>query len=261
MRNFLVLMCVLSCCTNVLAQKILSLKPFIGRQTPICRFDKNFPAPDGLSVKPLRMEWSPGILLALKLNSNWTVQSGIAMGWTGWHLKDKKSDANFSDRPDGLSAFHQTNQVQLLVQRRITTVNTLNISPGRDNYLLNFDLYLTAGLIYSIIPRYGSQADSTIFKRYMHNGKPESNFSYHKFLHRHSNSIYIGLGTQFYSRNNARFDLTLYYSQGLTDVMEIEVDYRQNDDRYKAKLRTRGSVFGATLAYPIRLKTFERKSV
>ncbi|MFC5269144.1 hypothetical protein [Adhaeribacter terreus] len=261
MKKVLVVICVLSCCTNVFAQKILYLKPFIGRQAPLCRFDQNFPNPEGLSVKPLRMEWSPGVLLALKLNADWTVQSGIDMGWTGWHMKNKKTKENFSDSPDGSSAFHQTNQLQLLVQRRITTVNALNLGRSKGNYLLNFDLYITAGMVYNLIPRFGSEADSIILKRYTYNGTSEIDYSYYNFLRRKSSAVYLGLGTQFYSRNNARFDFTIYYSQGFTDVMAIEIDYRENDNRHKTKLRTRGSVIGATLAYPIRLKTFERKSV
>src|SRR5688572_9086644 len=94
------------------AQKILSLKPFIGRQTPLCRFDKSASIPADVTIKPSQMTWSPGVWLTLKLNSGWAVQTGIEMGWTGWHLKNKKSEKSSSDDQEGFRAFHQTNQLQ-----------------------------------------------------------------------------------------------------------------------------------------------------
>ena len=263
MKKILAFLCALGCCQNLSAQKTLYLKPFIGRQTTLSRFDKNFDNPDDVTVRPLSMNWSPGAYLVLKLNDDWTVQSGVESGFTGWHFKQKNPAGNFAGNQKGESAYHRADRLQLLVQRRLATVMALNLNPEKNIYLLNFDFYVSAGLSYNMIPsRSGPYpTDTTIIDRYVYNRRPEYDYAYHKFLRWHSGAIYIGFGTQFYHQDNARFDFTVFYSQGLTDVMVVEVNYRQGDNRHIAKLRTRVSVIGATLAYPIRLKTFERKSV
>lgn len=261
-KRLLVLLCVLGSGQLVCAQKILYLKPVIGRQTPVCRFDKSIPNEKGL-IEPLwRMNWSYGALLALKLNDDWTIQTGLENGFTGWHFRRSSESTAIANNVEGYWAFHQTHRLELLVQRRLLTVMALNLDPEKELYLLNFDLYATAGVSYNLIPKRGAGTDSTILGTYPDNNPPESDHSYYRFLRTRSGAIYVGIGTQFYHQNNPRFDFTLFYSQGLSDVLAVEIiNNRQGNLRTVAKLRTRGSVIGATLAYPIRLKTFERKRV
>jgi hypothetical protein len=94
----------------------------------------------------LRMGWTPGIWLTLKLNDDWTVQSGVEEGWSGWNFKRNNPEGNFSGNPEGSWAYHRTDRLQLLVQRRLATVTALNLNPEKDSYLLKFDFYVTAGL-------------------------------------------------------------------------------------------------------------------
>ena len=262
MKNALLLSAFLFISGNISGQKILSLKPFIGRQTPLCRLVKQDPNADALTVsQPLVMNWSPGIWLTLKLNDDWTVQSGLEAGLSGWHFDFKKNQRFINKWREGYYAFHRTNRLQFLVQRRLRTITALNLNPENETYVLNFDFYVTAGFVYTHVPARGSGTDTTLFNGYEYNGQMEFDYTYDKFTHRNNGGIYIGVGAQFYHHANARVDLTLYYSQGLSDILITEFNFRQGDTRHQATIKTRGSVFGATLAYPIRLKTFERKQV
>jgi hypothetical protein len=67
-----------------------------------------------------------------------------------------------------------------------------------------------------------------------------------------------GVTARFYRLGKERLNLSVYYTQGLTDMLRVPVEYRYNSQRGATTLRVRGSGFSATLGLPIRLKTFRK---
>ncbi|GAB3296014.1 hypothetical protein ACFQT0_21105 [Hymenobacter humi] len=67
-----------------------------------------------------------------------------------------------------------------------------------------------------------------------------------------------GVTARFYRLGRERLNLSIYYTQGLTDMLRVPVAYQYNSQRGATTLRVRGSGFSATLGLPIRLKTFRK---
>ena len=65
-----------------------------------------------------------------------------------------------------------------------------------------------------------------------------------------------GVTARFYHLGKERLNLSLYYTQGLTDMLLVPVEYRYNTQRGATTLHVRGSGFSATLGVPLRLATF-----
>ncbi|WP_126546656.1 hypothetical protein [Hymenobacter amundsenii] len=65
-----------------------------------------------------------------------------------------------------------------------------------------------------------------------------------------------GVTARFYRLGKERLNLSVYYTQGLTDMLLVPVQYQYNSQRGATTLHIRGSGFSATLGVPIRLKTF-----
>ncbi|MFC4793605.1 hypothetical protein ACFPAF_16025 [Hymenobacter endophyticus] len=72
--------------------------------------------------------------------------------------------------------------------------------------------------------------------------------------------VTAGATARFYRLGKERLNLSLYYTQGLTDMLLVPVEYRYNSQRGSTTLRIRGSGFSATLGVPIRLKTFKKSA-
>ncbi|OGX87635.1 hypothetical protein BEN47_00225 [Hymenobacter lapidarius] len=67
-----------------------------------------------------------------------------------------------------------------------------------------------------------------------------------------------GVTARFYRRGKERLTLSVYYTQGLTDMLLVPVEYRYGPQRGATTLHVRGSGVSATLGYPLRLATFGR---
>ncbi|NVO83414.1 hypothetical protein HW556_00815 [Hymenobacter sp. P5252] len=65
-----------------------------------------------------------------------------------------------------------------------------------------------------------------------------------------------GVTARFYRLGKERLNLSIYYTQGLTDMLLVPVQYQYNSQRGATTLHIRGSGVSATLGVPIRLKTF-----
>jgi len=66
-----------------------------------------------------------------------------------------------------------------------------------------------------------------------------------------------GVTARFYRLGKERLNLSVYYTQGLTDMLLVPVEYKYNSQKGATTLHVRGSGFSATLGVPIRLKTFK----
>jgi len=64
-----------------------------------------------------------------------------------------------------------------------------------------------------------------------------------------------GVTARFYRLGKERLNLSIYYTQGLTDMLLVPVQYQYNSQRGATTLHIRGTGFSATLGVPIRLKT------
>ena len=69
-----------------------------------------------------------------------------------------------------------------------------------------------------------------------------------------------GVTARFYRLGKERLNLSVYYTQGLTDMLLVPVAYRYNSQRGATTLHVRGSGFSATLGLPLRLVTFGKES-
>lgn len=67
-----------------------------------------------------------------------------------------------------------------------------------------------------------------------------------------------GVTARFYRLGKERLNLSIYYTQGLTDMLLVPVQYQYNSQRGATTLHVRGSGVSATLGVPIRLKTFSK---
>ena len=65
-----------------------------------------------------------------------------------------------------------------------------------------------------------------------------------------------GVTARFYRLGKERLNLSVSYTQGLTDMLLVPVAYRYNTQRGATTLHVRGSGLSATLGVPLRLATF-----
>ena len=75
---------------------------------------------------------------------------------------------------------------------------------------------------------------------------------------RFGGSLIGGITSKFYRLGKEKLNLSFYYTQGLTDMLLVPVNYRYNSETGNTTLHVRGSGFSATLGVPIRLKTFSK---
>ena len=66
-------------------------------------------------------------------------------------------------------------------------------------------------------------------------------------------SAFLGLGLQFFSYNKDRLQLNIFYSQGLKEIADGQVNYFFEGKDYAGVLGSRGSFFTIQVAYPIQL--------
>ncbi|MBB4603235.1 hypothetical protein HNQ93_002999 [Hymenobacter luteus] len=202
-------------------------------------------------------------MLRLQVRENWGISAGYSGSTLGWayslKVPDKYTVNPFEGERRGHSTGRYMHQFPLLFSKRISEYNIKEIDTVRHTYLASFrlDIVLGSGLNWNTRNcsgcgqlNSGSLAYDTI------------DFS-QRIINKQSFGTFIigGITARFYRLNKERLNLSIYYTQGLTDMLLVPVEYRYNSQRGSTTLHVRGSGFSATLGVPIRLKTFKNAVV
>jgi hypothetical protein len=244
------------------AQKKLFLKPHLGGQAPYAHYDRSVGKDNTFKPRYFDITDNYGIILQLKLNDTWRIATGWSKGNIGWGNKIRTPD-KFSKNPYKGSSLHHSvsnyiHRFPVQISRKLKTIAYLPIDRNQNLYLFNFELHVLSGISIDHIDhksRFDDYEEKWTFP-YKDEILYQERIS---ILNRWGASAMAGLGMQFYRLGKERFDLNLFYSQGIRNMIQSDVSYTMNTETRHSRMLTRGSFIGATLGYPIRLKTFKSK--
>ena len=181
--------------------------------------------------------------------------SGSTLGW-GYNLRVPSSSTHnpyrgeWAARATGL----YMHQFPVLINRTVGRYNIREIDTLKHLYLVSFKLDIVGGVG---INRLGNSCldcgslsggglyDTIDFKQTV------------SVRHKWGMSLLGGVTARFYRLGKERLNLSLYYTQGMTTMVVVPVEYRYNSQQGSSKLNVRGSGLSATLGIPIRIKTFK----
>lgn len=244
------------------AQHKLFVKPHIGAQVPFARYDRSIGKASTFKPKYFDITDNLGVTLQLKLSEVWGLEAGWSKGNIGWgyqiSIPEHLLNAPYPRpvRKHSLSNYIHRFPLQALYAFRDVTYFPLN--KQRNLYLFNFRLHAIAGASLDYID-HKSAFDSGVVE--LSTSVPSSNYiSFTEEVTIRSRwgvSARLGIGMQYLHNGKERLELNLYYSQGLRDMVQADVDYLMNSESRSTRMLARGSFIGLTLAYPIRLKIFD----
>jgi hypothetical protein len=195
-------------------------------------------------------------MLRLQLSEKFGIATGYSgsdLGW-GYSIQVPKEFSVNPFHPDkmGSSTGAYMHQFPLMLSKTIGGYNIREIDTVQHLYLASFrlDAILGGGL-----NRFGN---NLLEEKYtVSSGYDLIEFRATPILRRKWGQFLIGgVTARFYRLGMERLNLSLYYTQGLTDMLLVPVEYRYNTQRGATTLRVRGSGFSATLGLPLRLATF-----
>lgn len=269
MKKILALVATILAIQNAVAQKVLYLKPALGAQWTLCTADKSMGDNQVFGASKGGINPSIGFLAELALNEKWALAAGWHVGSIGWGYS-LEMPAHLTKNPAGIgSTGWSTTSVSMhrfpvLVKRNFTELSWGKTSADNLARQNKLTFYAQGGVSFDFLPatRFGENTNAFIGSGVADSyGDTTIYFESTGALHKFNASAIVGLGTQLYLKNQQRLDVTLFYSRGLRTMIREDVVYQLNSYHNDGRIFSRGSVIGATLAYPIRLKTCERKSV
>jgi hypothetical protein len=109
-------------------------------------------------------------------------------------------------------------------------------------YLFNFNLKALGGFSYNHLAKHSEENEvRNIFYGTMK----------YTVANRNSFSLLTGFVCEFNSYNKRNFQLTVWYSQGLSTVLKANVNYKLLNTDYSANVTSKGSFFCIELGFPI----------
>ena len=205
---------------------------------------------DEQGVAMLRWQFTEKLGLA-------TGYSGSTLGWAySIEVPQQYTRNPFQGEWRGVGAGAYMHQIPLLLNKTIGEYNIREIDTVSHTYLASFRLdavlgggvnlignnCLDCGTLGNGVLAYDTiQFNETIIRRRDWGG-----------------FLMGGVTARFYRLGKERLNLSLYYTQGLTDILLVPFEYRYNSQRGSTTLHVRGSGFSATLGYPLRLAMFGR---
>jgi hypothetical protein len=201
-------------------------------------------------------------MLRLQLREEWGIAvgySGSTLGWAYSLQMPGQYTANpYHGEWRGSGAGLYMHQLPLLLSKTLGRYNIKEIDTVRHTYLASFRLDAVVGgganrignscLDCGLLSGGGMLYDTIEFRE-------------QRLLQRKWGSfVAAGLTARFYRLGKERLNLSVFVTQGLTDMLLVPVEYKYNSQRGSTTLRVRGSGFSATLGLPIRLKTFRPDS-
>lgn len=184
--------------------------------------------------------------------------SGSDLGWAYSIEVPKQYTLNpYQGEWRGVGTGVYMHQFPLLLTKTIRGYNIRELDTVRHTYLLSFRLDAVFGGGLNRIGNNCLDCDglSTGFGLYDEIEFRETIIPRRKW----GQFLMGGVTARFYRKGKERANLSLYYTQGLTDMLLVPVEYRYNTQRGATTLHVRGSGFSATLGLPLRLATFGRE--
>ncbi len=198
-------------------------------------------------------------MLRLQMREKWSIAagySGSALAWSYSLQMPQQYTVNpYHGEWKGHGASLYMHQLPLLVSRTIGAYNLKEIDTIRHTYLASFrlDAVLGGGLnrIGNNCLECGQLGGGLLYDTIEFRETPTVKRKWGGFL-------IGGVTARFYRLGKERLNLSVFYTQGLTDMVLVPVDYQYNSQRGFTTLHVRGTGFSATLGIPIRLKTFAK---
>ena len=204
-----------------------------------------------------------GVQAVAMLRLQLSEQVGIATGYSGselgWAYGLKVPKQHTRNPFEGEEKSHGSglylHQFPLLLTKTMKVYHLREIDTVRHTYLASFRLDAVFGGGLNRLGNYCRDCDeelSTGGGLY-----DEIEFRETLLVRRQWGQFLLGgVTARFYRLGKERLNLSLYYTQGLTDMLLVPVEYRYNTQRGATTLHVRGSGFSATLGVPLRLATF-----
>lgn len=184
--------------------------------------------------------------------------NGSTLGWS-YHLKVPKADTHnpYDGELRGKSTGMYIHQFPVLFTRALGRYNIKEVDSVRHLYLLSIQLDVAGG---GGLNRFGAASGESrlsswgLYDTIEFRQTPIRQCQWGGFL-------IGGVTARFYRLGKEQLNLSLYYTQGLTDMLLVPVTYRYNARQGATTLHVRGSGFSATLGVPLRLVTFKKDRV
>ncbi|UYZ62299.1 hypothetical protein [Hymenobacter weizhouensis] len=202
------------------------------------------------------------IMLRLQVREKWGIATGYSGSTLGWayslQMPQQYTVNPFHGEWRGSGTGVYLHQFPVLLSRKIGEYNIKEIDTVRHTYLASFrlDAVLGTGLNWNNRNCFDCSSLSSGGLFYDTIDFQETIIKRRRF----GTFITAGVTARFYRLGKERLNLSLYYTQGLTDMLLVPVEYRYNSQRGSTTLHVRGSGLSATLGVPIRLKTFAARS-
>ncbi|UYZ59980.1 hypothetical protein [Hymenobacter latericus] len=198
------------------------------------------------------------VMLRLQLREEWGVAAGYSGSTLGWAYSIKMPEqytANpYEGEWRGRGSGLYMHQLPLLLSKTVGRYNIKEIDTVRHTYLASFRLDAVVGgganrignscLDCGLLSGGGLFYDTIEFR--------EQRLVQRKW----GGFVTAGVTARFYRLGKERLNLSVFVTQGLTDMLLVPVEYQYNSQRGATTLHVRGSGVSAMLGYPLRLKTF-----
>ncbi|MCU0446272.1 MAG: hypothetical protein MUE85_15300 [Microscillaceae bacterium] len=259
MKELLYLCLFIAFFNDLWAQNRLYITPIYAIQSEVSRLDRHYGNRyTGFSTY---YDWLGGANFGATISyyhsDKWNISTGLVAGLLGWGFEIKSKQ---------LSASHNTGntifRIPLTFGKTIQEVNFLRLNPQKDTYLMLFNLELIGGISYDFfINPETYQPYSYQIENFFYPGVLIAYQEVPKVINQQSFSIHGGFALQFRHRGENRLRIAFFYSQGLRNLIDIDVNYNLSGQLYNSRLKTSGSVFGCNISYPIKLITFKKNNI
>lgn len=202
------------------------------------------------------------VMIRLQVREKWSISAGYSGSTLGWaysiRVPEKFTANPYGGEQRGISTGAYMHQWPLLIGKTIKGYNIREIDDIQHIYLASFKLDIVAG---GGLNRIGNNCLSC--------NNSNGGILLYDLIEFEDNPIVKsrlggfligGITSKFYRLGKERLNLSFYYTQGLTDMLIVPVNYRYNSETGSTTLHVRGSGFSATLGVPIRLKSFNAVS-
>jgi hypothetical protein len=248
------------------AQTVLTISPVISMQNAYSRLDKNIDTPYFSQAYTWFPNYSIGLLVDVRIDDKYRLTTGIIHGSFGLNYKITKEynreQADTLFPPEPFPDVTKTESKVSIEDDLVRFPFLIGYKLGHIKFKSPRKQYSPFGI--SVEGRAGFSLD------YIFQSPPGflggSGFgAYHRdtvsALRTLNLSLYLGFALQLKHHNKDRLRAEVFFSQGVRDIGENNVTYSVLGDpnTYKARVKTRGTVIGLNLSYPIRIAGFQHK--
>lgn len=199
---------------------------------------------------------SAGLFLNAEVRKKWAISYGILVGDnSGIGFRYGSASRDLFEGRYGRASFTIRSPIKVQIpigtykwlrsKRRLKILSNTTQPVSNDIlYLILFRLRGFGGLSYNHITRQTGEAKTENFSR--------GTIRY-DILQRYSVSVLAGINLQFFNYNKDRFQLSIFYNQGINTLIKSDITYNLSNQTYTAQVKSRGSYLSVELGYPIKL--------